>query len=79
MSVALFLMFPLCQTDSDQPKAPVPEKAPKMTMDQASAFARLALKGIRKEYPNKPGHVLNGKGEAPSRPSEAPLRTIVTG
>jgi hypothetical protein len=32
----------------------------KMTQEQASSFARLALKGIRKEYPNKPGHVLNG-------------------
>src|SRR3984957_948898 len=32
----------------------------KMKPEQASAFARLALKGIQKEYPNKPGHVLNG-------------------
>src|SRR5277367_1813301 len=31
-----------------------------MTRTQASAFAKLALKGINKEYPNKPGHVLNG-------------------
>jgi hypothetical protein len=31
-----------------------------MTQEQASAFARLALKGIQKEYPNKPGDVLNG-------------------
>jgi len=31
-----------------------------LTRDQASAFARLALKGIRKEYPNKPADVLNG-------------------
>jgi hypothetical protein len=28
--------------------------------EQASAFARLALKGIRKEYPNKPEHVMSG-------------------
>ena len=26
-----------------------------MTQAQASAFAKLALKGIHKEYPNKPG------------------------
>jgi len=32
-----------------------------MTKDQASAFAKLALKGIQKEYPYKPGVVLNGK------------------
>jgi hypothetical protein len=31
----------------------------KMSQEQASSFARLALKGIRKEYPNKPGDVLN--------------------
>jgi hypothetical protein len=31
-----------------------------MTREQASGFARLALKGIRKEYPNKPADVLNG-------------------
>src|SRR6516162_8335639 len=28
-----------------------------------SAFARLALKGIRKEYPNKPADVLNAAAE----------------
>jgi hypothetical protein len=42
--------------------APVPAQTPalpKLTRDQASAFARLALKGLQKEYPNKPGDVLN--------------------
>ena len=33
------------------------------TRDQASAFARLALKGLQKEYPNKPEHVLGGAGD----------------
>ncbi len=31
----------------------------KLTKEQASTFAKLALKGLQKEYPNKPGHVLN--------------------
>jgi Protein of unknown function (DUF2891) len=31
-----------------------------LTPEQATAFAKMALKGIRKEYPNKPGDVLNG-------------------
>src|SRR6202795_479153 len=31
----------------------------KLTKEQASAFAKLALKGLQQEYPNKPGHVLN--------------------
>jgi hypothetical protein len=37
-----------------------------MTPQQASAFARLALKGIRKEYPNKPGDVLNDAADVKS-------------
>jgi hypothetical protein len=36
---------------------------PRITKDQASAFARLALKGIQKEYPNKPGHMLGGPAD----------------
>jgi hypothetical protein len=35
----------------------------KMTREQASAFAKLALKGVRKEYPNKPADVLNSDKE----------------
>ncbi len=35
-----------------------------MTPQQASAFAKLALKGLQKEYPNKPGHVLNEDADA---------------
>jgi hypothetical protein len=34
-----------------------------LRQEQSSAFARLALKGITKEYPNKPGHVLNGDAD----------------
>lgn len=33
---------------------------PAIDLDQATAFAKLALAGIQKEYPNKPGHVLAG-------------------
>jgi hypothetical protein len=36
------------------------EPAPVLNSQQASAFARLALKGLSKEYPNKPEHVLSG-------------------
>jgi hypothetical protein len=36
-----------------------PRKAPAMTREQAAAFAKLALKGVRKEYPNKPADVVN--------------------
>jgi hypothetical protein len=37
---------------------------PGLTREQASAFARLALKGATKEYPNKPEHVLAGAADA---------------
>src|SRR5229473_2780763 len=36
------------------------KEAVMLTSERASAFAKLALKGLRKEYPNKPGDVLNG-------------------
>ena len=38
----------------------------KLTEAQASSFARLALKGIQREYPNKPGTVLNGPDDVKS-------------
>jgi hypothetical protein len=36
------------------------------TREHASAFARLALKGIDREYPNHPGHVINDAGDVKS-------------
>lgn len=43
------------------PQAIVPgaKETQSMTQQQASFFAPLALKGIKKEYPNKPANVLN--------------------
>src|SRR5262245_41103828 len=35
-----------------------------VTPAQVGAFAKLALKGIQKEYPNKPEHVLSGPEDA---------------
>src|SRR4051794_17450310 len=34
-----------------------------MTADQATLFAKLALKGIAKEYPNKPADVINSDND----------------
>jgi Protein of unknown function (DUF2891) len=34
-----------------------------LTREQASAFARLALKAVGREYPNKPEHVLSGAAD----------------
>jgi hypothetical protein len=40
---------------------PAPAAEPSaLTREQASAFAKLALKGVRKEYPNKLDHVMGG-------------------
>lgn len=36
------------------------EPLPELTPQRASNFAQLALTGIGREYPNKPGHVLGG-------------------
>src|SRR5262249_38745 len=36
-----------------------PKGFPVLTEKEASRFADLALKGITREFPNKPGHVLN--------------------
>ncbi len=41
---------------------PVPRlEGTTLTQETASAFAKLALKGLRRQYPNKPGDVLNGE------------------
>ena len=37
-----------------------------MTREQASLFARLALKGVQREFPNKPADVLNGDKDVAS-------------
>ncbi len=42
---------------------PAKQKALPMKPQQASAFARLALKNLDKEYPNKPGEVLNSDAD----------------
>jgi hypothetical protein len=42
------------------------DPSPALTRDRASAFARLALKAIGQEYPNKPEHVLTGPADVKS-------------
>ena len=44
-------------------REPAAKEDTAMKQEQASRFAKLALKGIQKEYPNKPGDVLNGEGD----------------
>jgi hypothetical protein len=47
----------LLSPESAMPQSP--KQPAGITKEQASAFARLALKGLDKEYPNKPAVVLN--------------------
>jgi Protein of unknown function (DUF2891) len=65
LALSVPLLGILTMVSSAQPEPhPRPAKtASTLSREQASAFARLALKGIRKEYPNKPGHVLNGEAD----------------
>jgi hypothetical protein len=42
------------------------EPAQTLDRDRASAFARIALEAIAREYPNKPEHVLSGPGDLDS-------------
>ena len=56
--IGALAILALCLSAGAAPAQPAKEIG-KMNPQQASAFAKLALKGIRKEYPNKPGHVLN--------------------
>jgi hypothetical protein len=46
-----------------EPAAPRVKEPLTMNQEQASAFARLALKAVRREYPNKPDHVINSETE----------------
>jgi hypothetical protein len=58
------LLLPPAHPVRAEPGAASRNEVGKMTQEQASAFAKLALKGIRKEYPNKPADVLNSDKEA---------------
>src|SRR5437773_1588390 len=62
LSILLLIMVPPLLPA--QPASDAPSLA--LSRDQASAFARLALQGLGKEYPNKPGHVLTGEADVRS-------------
>jgi hypothetical protein len=62
-AVPLVLVFTVIPAAPTRPGAPRSQKVLAMTREQASAFARLALKGLSKEYPNKPADVLNSAAD----------------
>lgn len=63
--LVLVASLPLTQPAWAQTETPM-KKPLTLTKTQAAAFVRLALKGIVKEYPNKPGDVLNGPDDVKS-------------
>ena len=65
-TIPLMVFFPLLTMATPLEPTQPPKTGLTLTQKQASAFARLALKGINKEYPNKPGHVLNEAADAKS-------------
>jgi Protein of unknown function (DUF2891) len=62
-SPALVIAFGLLNIVVLADRALAEEPLPALTADRASAFARLALKGMNKEYPNKPEHVMAGPAD----------------
>jgi len=60
-SIVLPALFTLLAATRADPETPPAGEASEMNREQASSFARLALQGVVKEYPNKPGDVLNGE------------------
>jgi hypothetical protein len=62
-TLGLLILLAPVQHARTEPSGPARQESWKMTREQASSFARLALQAIRKEYPNKPGDVLNGAAD----------------
>jgi hypothetical protein len=60
LAAGLLQSPPSPQVHAMKPETP----SPSLDAAQASAFARLVLKGIQREYPNKPDHVLNEAADA---------------
>ena len=63
-----FVVVCFANSTLPQPTKSVPpgQTSMNLTQQQASAFAQLALKGLQKTYPNKPGDVLNDDGDVKS-------------
>jgi hypothetical protein len=66
MSIAIGCILALlvpAQSFEEEPSVAATKETVSLKPGQASAFAKLALKGIAREYPNKPGHVLSGPAD----------------
>jgi hypothetical protein len=66
LAPAVVALLAVRQPARTEPEEPAAQETLTMKPAQASTFARLALKGLGKEYPNKPGDVLNGEADVKS-------------
>jgi Protein of unknown function (DUF2891) len=67
LPVALVVLCAPTASTQTEGSAPRPaQQTLKLESETASAFARLALKGINRQYPSKPGDVLNGDADVRS-------------
>ncbi len=62
----LLLLSALLPPVWSEPEKPMKKHNAKMSQEQAASFARLALTGIQKEYPNKPADDLNSARDVQS-------------
>lgn len=66
ISIVMLCILPVLQRPNAVSAIAKPERAAdevSLSQSQASRFARLALKCVAKEYPNKPEHVINDAGD----------------
>jgi hypothetical protein len=61
--LTIALLLALAFEASAQTTVVPPSSSPALTRKQASHFAQLVMKCVRKEYPNKPDHVMNGPAD----------------
>lgn len=62
MKKVAVLLALLCNTIASDVVAEEPQVL-SLSMEMASGFARIALSCVHREYPNKPGHVMNDESE----------------
>jgi hypothetical protein len=60
LPIQILLLFVMSIPYPSATAAPPAKQSATLTRETASRFAQLALKGVTKEYPNKPNHVLTG-------------------
>jgi hypothetical protein len=68
LSISVLCIFAFVQANGATPASTTDRRDTEMslTQEQASRFARLALKCVGKEYPNKPEHVINNAADVAS-------------